>query len=217
MQRLLDAVLRGYHWHTFGAVSGDKAQHLANKFAERYAVHRNEAQRAYAKRKGLANARLFFLAQHQWRDLHWWLCVTDGRGRVHMDEHLGDARERRSRIRIDDDYELLRRTRDRSRGGGTVWTWRMTRACYRQWREWIIEACRRPGPVEIRRAMGSLYRTPGYSGIREQVGALIVLARSEWRRRHGSLDDFVLPPRLRYVQRLPNTSVPLSEWKAGNR
>ena len=209
MQRLLDAVSRGYIWHTAGVAPLNKAQRLADRFAERYEVHHNANQRAYARRQGRASARLFLLAQPDADELHWWLVATTGDGLVHECERLKDANDKRQRLRIADDYELTRRTRLSNKGGGTVWSWRMTGANYTAWRERIIAACRRPHPLEIRRAIASLYRTPGYSGVRVQVGKLMTLARSEWRRRHGNVDALGPAIKLRYVERLRDTSAPL--------
>ncbi|HPE79101.1 MAG: hypothetical protein KDB32_10340 [Planctomycetes bacterium] len=211
MQRLLDAVSRGYIWHTAGVAPLNKAQRLADRFAERYEVHHNANQRAYARRQGRASARLFLLAQPDADELHWWLVATTGDGLVHECERLKDANDKRQRLRIADDYELTRRTRLSNKGGGTVWSWRMTGANYTAWRERIIAACRRPHPLEIRRAIASLYRTPGYSGVRVQVGKLMTLARSEWRRRHGNVDALGPAIKLRYVERLRDTSAPLSQ------
>jgi len=211
MQRLLDAVSRGYHFHVAGTIPLPKAQRLADKFSERYAVHRNECQRAYARSKGRANARLFLLAVPGSTDLLWWLCATSGVGSIHDEETLRDSREQRTRLRIETDYEAVRMTRRQNRGGGAVWTWRMTNECSTRWRVRILLACRGPGVAEIGPSIRSLYRTPGFSGIRQQVGELMVLARREWRHRHGSLDHFPVPLALPYVERLPDTSIRLSE------
>ncbi len=213
MQRILDAVSRGYLLYTAGKVPADKAQRLAGKFATRYAVHRNENQRAYARRKGRANARLFLYAPPNDTDLRWWLCVTSGAGAVHELEKLADARNRHTRVWIEEDYELIQLSRKKGQGTGTVWTWRMTHGCDERWRLRLRHACRTPGTSEIRLAIGSLSRTPGFSGIRRQVGDLMVFARAEWRRRHGNLDRFPGLLRLRYVERLSNTAVPLTAWK----
>lgn len=61
----------------------------------------------------------------------------------------------------------------------------------------------------------SLYHTPGFWGIRSQVGKLVALMKAEWRRSRS--EAFVLPKlRLRYVQRLPTKGLPLSTvlWQA---
>ncbi len=215
MQRILDAVSRGYVWHTAGVVPLHRASAMANKFSELYHVHRNDNQRAYARRTGKASAKLMLWAQTEDAGLHWWLLATEGIGLVHELEQLVHACSPRGRVRIDEDYELVRRTRSHAKGGGTVWSWRMTHECVNSWRERIIMACRRTDSLVIMRAMGPLYRSPGFSGVRVQVGKLVALARQEWRRRHGSLDALVMPPALPYVERLVDTSVPLSSIHAG--
>lgn len=215
MQRLLDSVSRGYHWHTHGNVPVGKAARLSSKFADLYCIDRNANQRAYARRMGKANTRLFLFANESSTHLDWWLLSTDGEGRVHERERLQSALDKRTRIRIGADYELLQRTRKREKGGGTVWSWRMTQECYEQWRVRIINGCRRSEPLEITRALASLYRVPGFSGTREQVGKLVSLARAEWRRYHGTVDDLILPPKLGYVERLPGTAMRLSEIVSG--
>lgn len=211
MQRLLDAVSRGYNWHTHGSVPVEKASRLSAKFAELYCVDRNSNARAYAQRQGKSNSRLFLFATESSTYLDWWLLSSDGVGSVHQLERLQSALDKRCRVRIGTDYELLQRTRKREKGGGTVWSWRMTHECHERWRVRIINACRRTEPLEVSRSIASLYRVPGFSGTREQVGKLVKLARMEWRRHHGTLDQLILPPKLGYLERLPDTAVPLSE------
>ena len=211
MQRLLDAVCHGYYWHTHGTVSVPKALRLAEKFSECYGVHRNANSRAYAKRMGQSNAKLFLYAASGTEHLSWWLLATNGDGSVHREEDLASATDARRRLRIGDNDELVRRTRPRGHGGGTVWTWRMTTECVREWRERIIMACRRREAGAVTQTVGSLYRCPGFSGIRHQVGKLVALSRKEWRRRHGNLNHFILPPALPYLERLRDTAIPLSE------
>lgn len=217
MQRLLDSVARGYWWHTSGTVPLAKAERFSNKLDERYGVHRNANQRAYAKRMGWSNARLFLYASPNAPMLYWWLLATDGEGRVHGEERLARASDSRRRVRIGKNYELLRRTRPRAKGGGTVWTWRMTSECVGEWRSRILAACRRSDAHAVTQAIVSLYRAPGFSGIRHQVGKLAALLRSEWRRRHGNIDELLLPRVLPYVERLSDSSVPLSQVRQASR
>ncbi|TVO73027.1 hypothetical protein [Sedimenticola selenatireducens] len=209
MQRILDAASRGYCYHTSGTLPLHKAGNLAGKFAEHYQVHHNANQRAYAKRLGRASTRLF-LYQRSNQDLMWWLLATHGSGQVHQLEHLDHLLDQRRRLRLEDDYEVVRVTRRREHGGGTVWTWRMTHICYAQWQERVNQVCRGNDALKATQMLGSLYRTPGFSGVRRQVGKLTALARRKWRRYHGDLSQFQLPPKLPYLERLPDTTVALS-------
>ena len=47
MQRLMDAVVRGYIWYTSGTIPLENAARLAAKFADKYATNRNSNARAY--------------------------------------------------------------------------------------------------------------------------------------------------------------------------
>lgn len=216
MQRLLDAVTRGYLYHTSGKVPLAKAQRFAEKFACRYGIDRNANQRAYAKQKGRANARLYLLGYEDSTDLDWWLLVTPGEGLVHGEERLHLATDRRQRIRIKDDYELVQITRRKNCGGGQGWTWRMTRRCYTSWRHRIMQACRTSSTRAMTASLQSLNRVPGFSGIRQQAGKLLGLARREWRRQHGESD---LPGggiRLPYLERRASNTVLLSDLAVEN-
>lgn len=190
MQRLLDAVVRGHYWYTDGYIALERAGRLADKFADRYRVHATDNQRQHARRRGRANARWYLFGRAEESELRWWLVATAGTGLIHDREQLHDARDRSTRIRVADEYELLPLTKPRNQGGGTTWTWRMTRETQRTWRDRVLAAARARSSREMRVAMYSLSRTPGYSRIRRQVGSLVAVARTEWRRRHGSADAF---------------------------
>ncbi|AEA59094.1 hypothetical protein [Burkholderia gladioli] len=56
MQRLMDAVIQGYHSYTFGTVKTERVHALCEKFSERYLVALNRNQLAYRRAKGLGNA-----------------------------------------------------------------------------------------------------------------------------------------------------------------
>ncbi len=211
MQRLLDAVTRGYVHHTSGKVPLGKAQRFADKLAQRYGVDRNANQRAYAKRQGKTNARLFMLAYEQSDDLDWWLLVTPGSGQVHDEERLDLATDRRRRIRIKDDYELVRNPRKKNRGGGQAWTWRMTYACDASWRARLMQACRASSTRSITEAMQSLRRVPGFSGIRQQAQELLGFSHRELRRRHGNGELPGGAIRIPYVERSASRAVSLSD------
>ena len=81
----------------------------------------------------------------------------------------------------------------------------MTEANYTAWRTRIIATIRCKNPSEIEKAVVTLYRSPGFAGIRKQVGKLVTLIKEEWRR---SGEENTLPPglprSLGYAQRLPH-------------
>ena len=72
---------------------------------------------------------------------------------------------------------------------------------YLVWRERILVAVRHRDLISCRQAWESLYLSPGFAGIRSQVGKLVHFFRAEWQRVCNSPFPFAPRP-LRYVQRL---------------
>ena len=208
MQRTLDYVRLGYHWHIAGSVPLAKAPAFVRKFRDLYLVHLSADQRYRRKKQGLGNAVLLLWQAPEAPDaVTFILLVTDGDHPAHTLESLKNAHHKNLHVTLTG-YELVRLTK-----AGTVqpvWTWRMTDASYEAWRLRIIKACRTEAPQPAKQAWHSLYGTPGFSGSRSQVGRLVALFRAEWRRHKGQDSVFFPKARLGYVQRLGNDSRPLS-------
>lgn len=220
-QRLADWVARGYINWAAGLVGLERAPRLVKKFNIAYGVNSDRNERARRKRSGLGNAVLVL-----WRrtttdpTLFWWLLVTDGDHPAHSAERMRDATSAGGRIVVDG-YELVRivpcETKrnqaryDRPRPSRPTWTWRMDSQKYTDWRESIIQVVRVRTPArQLQDLLRALFSSPGFSGVRHQVGKLAVLYRSEWKRIRGGEDLPPLPARLGYVRRLPNEGVWLS-------
>ena len=212
MQRLLDLVQRGYHHYVYGTVHKSKVISLCEKFDELYFISDNARRRTYRKSKGEANA--FFLISDLEKNgsLHWWLLVTDGRHPAHHLEKLFDAHSRGQRIRLTG-YELVQLTRDKVKGGGIRWTWRMMDTTYDEWRSAIRSAVRaKNNRMEIKRIVTSLYQTPGFGQTRIQVGKLATALKGEWVRAGNSVEDLMLPPTLHYVRRMADENFTVADW-----
>ncbi len=208
MQRTLDYVRLGYHWHTSGSVPLSKAAVFARKFRDLYLVHLSADQRYRRKKAGLGNAALLLWQAPEAPDaVTFILLVTDGDHPAHKLEQLNDAHHKNQHITLTG-YELVRLTK--SGTDNPVWTWRMTDASYEAWRLRIIRACRTDVQQPARQAWHSLYGTTGFSGARSQVGKLVALFRAEWRRNKGDKSAFFPKARLGYIQRLKDDSRPLN-------
>lgn len=211
MQRLSDYVRHNYHYWTAGTVPLTRAQALSQKFEVRYRVYATESQRRYARQHGRANAFLLLFASENRTELRWFLLVSEGTGCVH-EEVLRDARNSRERLRtFEDRYELLQLTRPKHQGGGTTWTWRMTRETFDHYDYRAIAAARSSAPVAAQRLSHELARTPGFSGVRRQVGRLMKRMRGEWVRRGMKRWPFHEIPKLHYLERMETTGIRLSE------
>jgi hypothetical protein len=93
-----------------------------------------------------------------------------------------------------------------------VWTWRYTRTRYEELREAVVQSIRRKRDDELRQLIHTLWRSPGFSGIREQVKKIADVIRSEWKRTRSNSETMPeIPARLGYVRRLPDVGKRLLE------
>lgn len=207
MQRIADYVRTGHvHW-TSGEVTLDRAPTLARKFARLYGADLDRNRRLRAKARGDGNAVLL-LAQLQSDDacVQWYLLASPGDNPVHHLERLRDASTKSERMHHGG-YELVHITK--SGVNHPVLTWRMSRENEEGWRARALAEARRGSPHEVQMFLEALYRSPGFHGIRRQVGKTVALFRREWKRRRGSVRTSALP-KLYYCARLPSRGVRLS-------
>jgi len=194
MQRIADYVSRGYPYFVGGQIPEERWPVLCRKFIDLYRVDLTKDARYRRKKLGLGNAVL--LGMRGEGGIIWMLLVTPGDHAAHTLEKLREATE--SAIDVTG-YELVRTTRSGS--PKPVWTWRMTAEHYRAWRERIIAVVRHHDRVLGKQLWDSLYRSPGFAGIRSQVGKLVSLFKREWQRVEQS--PFPYPARpLYYVRRM---------------
>ena len=213
MQRLADHVRQGYHWHVSGSVPLDRAAAFIRKISTLYSLNIGKDERYRRKKAGLGNAQLLlWQPEPPSGPLAWWLLITDGDHPAHTLEKLRDAHGKNGRIQCTG-YELVQLTR-----AGQVapsWTWRMSKETYEAWRTRILQAVRARTDEKLRQSWQSLYRVPGFSGNRRQVGKLVALMRAEWARSRA--EPFPMGrSRLGYIQRLETVYQPLSTvlWRA---
>lgn len=210
LQRLLDGVTTGYGHHTGGIVPADRAGALAEKFHALYGIGITRNQRAYRKTRGLANARLLLYPHaDEAPAFRWWLQATPGSGEIHEREHLKDAALPGERLCWGDRFELVHLPRP---GASARWTWRMTRTEYQAWHERIRIAVRqRDGDDLVRQLIWSLFRVPGFGGLRDQVKLLRRQLVKEWQRSRRVSEPLPpVPAFIGYVRRSGGESFPLS-------
>jgi hypothetical protein len=112
MQRLADLTRLGNRYHVTGEVSLDRACALVRKFRDLYLVHLPKDQRYRRKRAGLGNAHLVLWQPNiEAPILTFALLVTPGDHPAHRLEQLRDAYDRRQRLQVGADYELVQHTR----------------------------------------------------------------------------------------------------------
>ena len=209
-QRIADYVRTGHSRWTRGTVALNRARAMVQKFARLYAVDLDRNRRLRAKTRGEGNAVLL-LAEASTSDdsLLWYLLVTAGEHPAHHLERLHDASVRDGRVRFAD-YELVHVTKPSV--AHPVLTWRWTREAEDMWRERALAEARCGDELHVEQFLDALRRTPGFYGVRKQVGRVMGLFRREWRRRRGARAPTL--QRLRYVSRLPNRGVRLHTLSA---
>jgi hypothetical protein len=212
MQRLLDLVQRGYHYYVSGTVPKNRVESLCKKFDELYFISDNARRRSYRKSKGEGNAFLLLCDLEKNGTLHWWLLATNGEHPIHSLEKLFDANHRAQRVRLTG-YELVQLSKDKEKGGGVRWTWRMTDTTYDEWREAIRTSVRsKNNRMEIKKIVSSLFQAPGFGQTRVQVGKLISALRGEWVRLGNSVEELLLPPTLHFVRRIADEDFTVDDW-----
>ena len=211
MQRLGDCVHNGYPLWVSGGVSENKVESLVRRFDLNYQVLADRNERARRKRAGLGNARILLWHDAAAGRVVWWMFVSPpelgGHG-AHAIEKLHDVRQREQRVEFHG-FELVKLP---GKGeGGERLTWRMVARKYAAWRDSIIVTVRSGNIRELHGMLYGLFASPGFSGIRSQIGKLVKLYRAEVKRR--GLKGAPLPPKqLRYVRRLKDKGISLAQW-----
>lgn len=242
MQQLMDGVRHGYTLFTNGSIRPDQLVKMIRKFSVVYQIDEDRNGRYRRRRNGLGNAKLFLFYRDDliyW----WLLVSPFEKGEhaAHALEKLHDVFGKGKRIEIDG-YELVRMPRntkdhrkkesdeDRlaheiNKCGAKVLskniemrpvsrlTWRMTKNKEKEWRDSIIEAVRKHSNTSLHRLVYKLWSSPGFGGIRSQIGKLAALYRAEVKRNRRS-DAPKLPQKLPYLRRLKITGMTIGEYNS---
>jgi len=206
MQRIADLVRTGHSLYVQGVIPIDKAGFLAGKFEQRFQVERNKLEASRARKQGEHSARLLFWLPDASEEVHWILLYCPGRV-IDTTERWRDALSDRINIT---GYELVRLTK--AGANHPVWSWRYTRTRYEELREAVVQAIRRKRDDELRQLIYTLWRSPGFAGIRAQVKKIADVIRGEWRRTRSKSEQMPeIPAHLGYVRRLPDVGAVWSD------
>ena len=210
MQRISDAVVNGAVRYIQGTIPVSKAGFFASKMKERYEYDLSYKEASRKRKLGYATAKLLFWHPEKGCEtLNWILLVTNGKFKdgVGLDEDWLDPKYKGGRISVTN-YRLTRipstfDTKPR-------WSWRYTRASYDGLRNDIVNAIRTKNDERLRQLIYSIYKSPSFGGVREQVKSLVSLIKEEWKRTRGSKEGMPeIPKVLGYVRRLEDKGVRL--------
>lgn len=210
MQQISDHVRNGYRSWLIGTVPIERATAWAHKARTLYRTDEDRNRRARAKKHACGCAYLLLYPLDrciQNPRLGWILLVTDGLHSAHTAESLKRAEDTPLELF---GYTLVREPRPRRER--PVWTWRMSRETYHDWRDRIVDTVRRGSPHDIRQMLRTLQGAPGFSGTRRQIKSLHRLMRNEWIPTHGKRKTQPEFPKIWYCRRMSVVRVPLDTY-----
>ena len=206
MQRISDLVGTGHIHYVQGVVDIEKAGFLAGKFEARYTICQTKLQASRSRKAGMPSTRLRFLRRNEnTTELDWILLQAPG-GELDKSEKWRNALEDRVSVT---GYELVRITKPNE--PRPVWTWRYSRVQHDELRNSIIQGIRQKRDRDLQALIHSIWRSPGFAGIREQVKKFDSLIKVEWKRARKASEQMPdIPTRIGYVRRLKDVGSKLS-------
>lgn len=227
MQRIADLVRSGHTRYLLGEIQIEKAGFFSAKMDFHYGCFHNNKDQFRTRELGFCGARLLFLYTENSPTLTWILLVTNGNWLMPESGHQRWLDVKDERITITN-YQLVRLVKkkkvvsitskkiepkrayvQRNRSDFT-WTWTYTKEQQDNLRNQIVMSIRRHRTEELRQLIDTIYRSPAFSGVREQVKKFVKLMKAEWTRT-GVGDMPELPKGLGYVRRLPDKGKLLTE------
>jgi len=205
MRILLEIVERGSCYWASGTVSPDKATALAEKFALLYGTDVGASRRSALRARHRAASQVLFWPRSP-TCLEWWLLVSEGDGVVHEREKLKNAGRTGERLTFLDQFRLVRRQREREKGGGRRWTWVLAPEAFERHLHTVRELSRSHGSDSritdrLDRYLNQLRALPGFAGIREQKKELQRAGREAWQRTHREPATYPWGERIPYLSK----------------
>lgn len=209
MARIQRLVARGFFHHVSGVLRLDTVERVMTKLDTAYGLSESEAASLRRLRHGEARARITLWPEPE--GLAFVVTATEGIGTVHEREHLSDARDGRSRIRIRR-YELVQLPR---RGDVPRWTWRLDLDYFRGLSKDSARYARREHPGQAQRVIDMMAVLPGFSGVRTQKKQMYRMLRDEAKR--AGRKPLQMPELIPWVRSSHRRCEALGPWLAQER
>ena len=185
MQRIGDYARGGFSQYIQGKCSLKKLPNLTQKLADRYKINMAKITQVRHKKEG--------------KNVYIWLGYVDKEGIVYWVLLLHEGTEKdttdswknlsEDRIQITG-YELVKLPRAKSKNAAL--TWRYTRQRYDDIRNEIVDSIRNRRDDELKQIIYSLWRSPGFAAVRDQVKKTRILMIKEWQRTRSKNEE--MPP-----------------------
>lgn len=209
MQRMADLARLSHSRYIQGQIEAEKAGFFAQKMDLYYHCYADKVTAFRQRKLGFCSSRLLFFSTAGNKNLSWILMVTPGEWPTphRGNEKWQDPTTPKGRITFGG-YEMVRHIR--AGNANPSWTWRYTARREKDLRELVILQIRRHNNNELEKTIDSIWRSPAFAGVREQVKKFAELIKAEWAR-SASGDMPELPKGMGYVRRLPDKGKPLSK------
>lgn len=203
MQRIADNVRSGHFFYVQGECSIHKLDSLYKKFAKFYNCHYDKLKASRYRKKGFASARFFAYVPENSDKAHWLLARTKGDFEVPEVAKLEKWRDAlKDRINLTG-YELVRITKEHE--PKPVWTWRYTKTRESEIRDAIVSAIRHKQELSLNQLINTVWRSPGFAGVRDQVKKMGNLIKEEWKRSRSATEKMPeIPKVIGYIRRIKN-------------
>jgi hypothetical protein len=203
MQRIADLVRTDHVNYVAGEIPLQKLDALYKKFAKFYNCHLNKLEASRYRKKGYSSARFLAYLPENADKAHWVLLVSHGAFEFAELGKLEKWRDAlKDRIEVTG-YELVRLTKETE--PKPVWTWRYTKTREAEIRDAIVSDIRHRQDIALSQLINTVWRSPGFAGVRDQVKKMGNLIREEWKRSRSKTEPLPeIPQRIGYVQRLPD-------------
>ncbi|MGK5033200.1 hypothetical protein [Janthinobacterium sp. MDT1-19] len=207
MQRVSDLVGLGYDRYVFGQIPINKVGYFSAKLHLNYCAFDNKLTAHRQRKKGYASSRLLLYFPGGIQQCTWILLLTPGNWPTHHQGNEKWLNPTEKRIEFGG-YELVRHIR--AGNSESSWTWRYTSRQYDDLRDSIVLSIRRHHTQHLETLIDTIWRSPGFGGVREQVKKFSDLIKAEWTRT-GVGDIPKIPKGMGYVRRLPDKGKLLSK------
>jgi hypothetical protein len=212
MQRIADRVRGSNVQYIQGQLPLSKVAFLVDKLAKRYPLNLLKLTQVRHRKAGLGVYNWLGYFEETTGLVHWLLLYEAGSTIDGTDEWRNPKLDP---IKLTG-YNLVRLTRK-----GTTepaWSWRYTSKQHDSLRDALVTVIRGRRDLELQKLIHSIYRSPGFAGVREQVKKMGVLVKDEWKRSRSSAEVMPeLPKQIGYVRRLEDVGNVWSEIVKGNK
>lgn len=209
MQRIADLVRNNHSRYITGQIPIGKAGFFAAKMDLFYHCYADKVTNHRQRKLGFCSSRLLFLYTENNTNLTWILLVTPGDWPTPNEgnERWMDPEDPHTRVTLTG-YELVRHIRQGN--AEPSWTWRYNSTRHDEVRNAIIMSIRSKNTHELTKLIDTIWRSPGFAGVRAQVKKFGALIRGEWTR-SGVGDMPEVPSKVGSVRRIPDKGKPLSK------